>query len=84
LNRAIVLAQIEGAEAGLRELEAAGADAAFRHYPLFDAALGELCRRAGDFERARRHFEAALARTSSPFERELLTRRLKQCSSEPA
>src|SRR5262249_47259181 len=46
LNRAIVVAQIEGPWAGIRALDEAGRDPALRHYHLFDAALGELCRRA--------------------------------------
>src|SRR5215475_3126869 len=45
LNRAIVVAEIEGPQAGIRALEEAGADQALRNYHLFDAALGELCRR---------------------------------------
>src|SRR5262249_45435320 len=46
LNRAIVVAQIGGPQAGIHALEEAGADPALRHYHLFDATLGELCRRA--------------------------------------
>jgi RNA polymerase sigma-70 factor (ECF subfamily) len=79
LNRAIVVAEIEGPQAGIRALEEAGADPALRHYHLFDATLGELNRRAGDFKRARRYFEAARNKTKSPFDRELLARRLGEC-----
>ncbi len=79
LNRAIVVAQIEGPQAGIRRLEEAGQDAAFRHYHLFDAALGELYRRAGDLDNARRHLQAAREKTHSPFDRELLDRRLSEC-----
>jgi RNA polymerase sigma-70 factor (ECF subfamily) len=79
LNRAIVVAQIEGPQAGIQALEAARADSALRHYHLFDATLGELSRRAGDFKRAHRHFEAARHKTKSPFDRELLARRLAEC-----
>src|SRR6516225_7077817 len=45
LNRAIVVAQIEGPQAGIRVLEEAGQDPALRHYHLFDATLGEFYRR---------------------------------------
>jgi RNA polymerase sigma-70 factor (ECF subfamily) len=80
LNRAIVLAYLEGPSAGIRELEEAGADTALRHYHLFDATLGELYRRAGDWTRARRHLEAAKGKTRSPHDRAILDRRLAQCS----
>jgi RNA polymerase sigma-70 factor (ECF subfamily) len=79
LNRAIVIAQIEGPTAGIQALEEAGKDPALRHYHLFDATLGELCRRSGDMTRARYHFEAARRKTNSPFDHELLDRRLSQC-----
>jgi RNA polymerase sigma-70 factor (ECF subfamily) len=79
LNRAIVVAQIEGPQAGIRALDEAGRDPALRHYHLFDATLGELYRCAGDLARARHHFQAAWRKTTSPFDRELLDRRLAQC-----
>jgi RNA polymerase sigma-70 factor (ECF subfamily) len=79
LNRAIVLAHIDGPEAGIRALEEAALDAALRHYHPFDATLGELYRRAGDLARARVHFESAREKTTSPFDRELINRRLEQC-----
>lgn len=79
LNRAIVVAQIEGPQAGIRALEDAGQDAALRHYHWFDAALGELYRRAGDLDRARKHLTAAREKTRSPHDRELIDRRLAEC-----
>jgi RNA polymerase sigma-70 factor (ECF subfamily) len=79
LNRAIVVAQIEGPQAGIRALEEAGQDPALRHYHLFDATLGEFYRRAGDPTRARQHLEAARQKTNSPCDRELLDRRLSMC-----
>ena len=79
LNRAIVVAQIDGPEAGIRALDEAGQDPALRRYHLFDATLGELHRRAGDLDRARQHLEAARRKTNSPFDRELIDRRLAQC-----
>ena len=79
LNRAIVVAQIEGPHAGIRALEEAGPDAALRHYHLFDATLGEFYRRRGDLARARQHLEAARQKTNSLFDRELIDRRLAMC-----
>jgi RNA polymerase sigma factor (sigma-70 family) len=79
LNRAIVVAQIEGPHAGILALDEAGQDPALRHYHLFDATLGEFYRRAGDPARARQHLEAARQKTRSPFDRELIDRRLALC-----
>jgi RNA polymerase sigma-70 factor (ECF subfamily) len=79
LNRAIVVAQIDGPLAGIRVLNEAGLDTALRHYHLFDATLGELYRRASDFDRARQHFEAARSKTNSRSDRELIDRRLAKC-----
>ena len=79
LNRAIVVAQIDGPQAGIRALDEAGQDPALRHYHLFDATLGDFYRRAGDLARARQHLAAARQKTASPFDRELIDRRLAQC-----
>jgi RNA polymerase sigma-70 factor (ECF subfamily) len=79
LNRAIVVAQIAGPQAGIRALDEAGADPALRHYHLFEATLGELYRRASDMARARSHLETARQMTNSPFDRELIDRRLALC-----
>jgi RNA polymerase sigma factor (sigma-70 family) len=79
LNRAIVVAQIDGPHAGIRALDEAQQDPALRGYHLFDATLGELYRRVGDLTRARQHLEAARRETNSPFDRELIDRRLAQC-----
>jgi RNA polymerase sigma-70 factor (ECF subfamily) len=79
LNRAIVVAQIDGPHAGIRALAEAGQDPALRHYHLFDATLGEFYRCAGDLARARQHLEAARRNTTSLFDRELIDRRLAQC-----
>jgi RNA polymerase sigma factor (sigma-70 family) len=79
LNRAIVVAQIDGPRAGIRALAEAGDDPALRRYHLFDATLGEFYRRAGDPARARQHLEAARQKTNSPFDRELIDRRLSVC-----
>jgi RNA polymerase sigma-70 factor (ECF subfamily) len=79
LNRAVVIAEIEGPHAGLRALDELGQDPAMHHYHLLDATLGELYRRAGDLARARRHLEAARLNTNSPFDRALIERHLARC-----
>lgn len=82
LNRAIVVAQIEGPHAGIRALEEARQDDALRHYHLFDATLGEFYRRAGNLVRARQHLKAAREKTHSPFDRELIDRCLARCGKK--
>jgi RNA polymerase sigma-70 factor (ECF subfamily) len=77
LNRAIVVAQIDGPLAGIGALDEAGQDPALRRYHLFDATLGEFYRCAGDLARAREHLEAARGKTTSPFDHELIDRRLE-------
>jgi RNA polymerase sigma-70 factor (ECF subfamily) len=79
LNRAIVLAQLDGPEAGLRALLAPDVVAALRHYHLYDATLGELYRRAGNLACARQYLLSAKAKTTSPWDHALLDRRLGQC-----
>ena len=80
LNRAIVVAQIEGPRAGIRALDEAGQDPALRHYHLYDATLGEVYRRAGDMDLARRHLLLAKEKTSSPSDHEIINRRLAKCT----
>jgi RNA polymerase sigma-70 factor (ECF subfamily) len=79
LNRAIVVAQVDGPQAGIRALKEAVEDPTLRHYHLVDAALGELHRRAGDTAEARRHLESARRKTNSPFDRAIIDRRLAAC-----
>ncbi len=80
LNRAIVLAELEGPRAALAALEEAGSDPLLREYHLYDSARGELYRRAGDLDRARGCFESAYARARSRFDRALIERRIGLCN----
>ena len=80
LNRAIVVAEIEGPLAGIRALAEAEGDKALTNYHLFDATLGEFYWRAGDHERARQYFETAREKTRSPHDRAIIDRRLARCS----
>jgi RNA polymerase sigma factor (sigma-70 family) len=79
LNRAIVVAQIEGPEPAFAPWTKPALTRHFGHYHLVDATLGEFHRRAGNLVRARQHLEAAQQNTTSPFDRELIGRRLAQC-----
>ncbi len=80
LNRAIALAEWKGPDAGLAVLEALKPPGWLAGYYLWDAALGELYRRRGDRERARRHLASALASAPTNAEKDLLARRLASAS----
>jgi RNA polymerase sigma-70 factor (ECF subfamily) len=83
LNRAIVVAHLEGPASGIRIIESLADDPRLRHYPLRDACLGELHRRAGATELAREFLVRARDETASRFERELLERRIAACGDDP-
>ena len=74
LNRALAVAELEGAAAGLRELEPLGER--LDGYHLYHAARAELLRRDGRAEEARASDMRALALTDNPAERRLLQERL--------
>ena len=82
LNRAIVVAEIDGPHAGIEALKSAAEDESLSRYHLLDATLGELYRRAGDLPQARQYFEAAKQKTASPCDHELIDRRLAMCVAE--
>ncbi len=80
LNRAIALSMVDGAAAGIAELEAVEAD--LPDYTLLPAVLGALWLRAGDPGRAAEHYRRALALPCSEPQRRFLTRRLAACSPD--
>jgi RNA polymerase sigma-70 factor (ECF subfamily) len=80
LNRAIAVAQSEGAERGLEELHAIAGVERIEGYPFYHAALGELEHRCHREPLARRHFRAALARARNPMEQRFLQQRLDSCA----
>jgi RNA polymerase sigma-70 factor (ECF subfamily) len=77
LNRAIAVAEWQGAEAGLALLEALKPPSWLLGYYLWDATLGELYRRRGDRERATLHLGRALGAAPTDAEKALLRRRLE-------
>ena len=81
LNRAVAIAQRDGAAAGLAALDAIVDRDRLAHYPFYPAALGELELRRGDRAAARAHFQAALALARNGAERRFLERRLEQCQA---
>ncbi len=76
LNRALVVAQIEGAAAGLEALGRIADVEVLRDYPFYHASLGELKAEMGEEEAARRHFEKALSLTVGEADRRLLKEKL--------
>ena len=82
LNRAIAVAQHEGPERGLEEIDAIEDRKRLSAYPFYSAALGELELRRGRHETAREHFRAALAIARNPMERRYLERRGNACERD--
>jgi RNA polymerase sigma-70 factor, ECF subfamily len=74
LNRAIAVAEAQGAEAGLELIDRLALEDL--HY--LHSARGELLRRLGRAEEARQAYEAALALVHDEAERRLLERRLAE------
>lgn len=72
LNRVIVVMQIEGPAAALKDLEAIPDQGVLRPHPLYHALLGEIRMRMGDTDGAREGFEKAASLTQSEAERAVL------------
>lgn len=81
LNRAVAIAERDGNWAALAELDELESHPRMARFFLFFAVRGELERRAGRNDRARRAFERALELPCSAPERELVRRRLAGCTS---
>ncbi len=77
LNRAVVLAMVEGAEAGLAALAPLGAHPAMAAYFLYPAVCAGLAAMAGRTAEAAASYRAALALRCSAPERRFIEKRLK-------
>jgi RNA polymerase sigma factor (sigma-70 family) len=75
LNRAVAVAEWQGAEAGLVMLEGLVPPPSVSGSYLWNAVLGDLHRRAGHAEISRQHLERALGSAPTDAIRELLRRR---------
>jgi RNA polymerase sigma factor (sigma-70 family) len=84
LNRAVAVANVHGAAAGLAAVRAIGNRSELDSYYLLFAVQGELEARLGHFDTAAEHFERALALTSMTSEQVFLTRRLRECETRVA
>jgi RNA polymerase sigma-70 factor, ECF subfamily len=74
LNRAVALAEVEGAERALQSVDALD----LKNYYLFHAIRADLLRRLGRNAEAASAYEAAIARSENAAEREFLLRRYSQ------
>jgi RNA polymerase sigma-70 factor, ECF subfamily len=81
LNHAAAVAMAEGAESGLRLIDAAGASGALNNYYLFHAARADLLRRLNRFPEAREAYERALSLTTNLIEQNYIQRRLDETST---
>ena len=79
LNRAIAIAQRDGPERGLEEINLISDADLLRSYPFLAAALGELELRRGQYGAALDHFQAAIRLARNGMERRFLERRLDTC-----
>ena len=82
LNRAIAIAQRDGAERGIEALHAIDDRERLNRYPFYPAAMGELEFRRGNREAAREHFSAALALARNSSEQRFLEKRVRTCAGE--
>ena len=81
LNRAIAIAQFEGAERGLVEIANIAEVERLAEYPFYFGALGELEHQRGKGNVARTHFLTASARARNPLERQFFERRANEVAS---
>ena len=81
LNRAIAVAQHEGAQRGLDEIHAIVELDRLAEYPFYFAALAELEQQLGRADEARAHFLTASARARNPMERNFFDRRAHEVAT---
>jgi RNA polymerase sigma-70 factor (ECF subfamily) len=82
LNRAIVIAQLDGAAEGMRALEAIEDKAELLKYPLYHATRGELLRREGRDGEALEAYKEALLFIQNPMERRLVENKILVCGGK--
>ncbi|MGC4050806.1 MAG: sigma-70 family RNA polymerase sigma factor [Paludibaculum sp.] len=80
LNRAVALAKVDGAAAGLSELEPIARDGKMQSYYLYLAVRGHLLLELDEHALAAECFRAALECRCSEPERRFLRRKLKECA----
>jgi RNA polymerase sigma factor (sigma-70 family) len=81
LNRAIAIAQHEGAERGLAALRSIAGRERLHSYPFYPIALGEFELQCGRHGAAREHFTAALPLARNPMEQKFIEQRIVACGT---
>ena len=79
LNRAVAIAQRDGATRGIAELQAIADRDRLDRYPFYPAAIGELELRRGNGDAARHQFSTALTLARNAAERRYLEKRVEKC-----
>lgn len=75
INRALAIAELHGADAGLEAMHEAGADARLAEYQPYWAVRAELLAKAGTPDKARRAYEIAIGLERDPAVRSFLQKR---------
>jgi RNA polymerase sigma-70 factor (ECF subfamily) len=81
LNRAIIISQLSGAEAGIAEIKKIDHKSSaeqLENYYLYHSTLGELYFQTGNYSEAKICFEKAIQMTSSEIEKKLLHGKLEK------
>jgi RNA polymerase sigma-70 factor (ECF subfamily) len=78
LNRAVAVAMVEGARAGLARMDRLDAAGQLADYPYLHAARADLLRRLGRAEEARAAYRRASKLTANAAERAFLERRIRE------
>jgi RNA polymerase sigma factor (sigma-70 family) len=81
LNRAVAVGMAFGPSAGLELVDALLDEPALRRYHLLPSVRGDLLRKLGRLDEARREFERAASLTQNTREHELLQRRAAACGA---
>jgi predicted RNA polymerase sigma factor len=80
LNRAVAFGMAFGPQAGLDLVDALVAEASLENYHLLPSVRGDLLKKLGRFDEARREFERAASLTRNARERGLLLERATACA----
>jgi RNA polymerase sigma factor (sigma-70 family) len=79
MNRAVAIARVHGASAGICALDAISNRASLQSYHLYHAIRGTLAAELGDTATALTHFRQAESLTHLPAERDFIARRIAEC-----
>jgi predicted RNA polymerase sigma factor len=83
MNRAVAVARVAVAAAGLAALEAISRRALVESHHLYHAICGALAAELGDLAQALVHFRHAVDLSTLPAERDFIARRIANCLPAP-